>query len=101
MTNVRRFVYNVRNYILTSYVMASTILSTKYQLVIPSEIRQKMDLKVGDKLEVTVSPDQSYLIVRPVVKNWTKNSRGLGKKTWEKVDTEKYHQEFKQSLERE
>lgn len=80
--------------------MISTTLSSKYQIVIPKEIRKKLSLSPQDKLEVSISPDQGYLIIKPVIKDWAKHARGLGKKLWQKVDTAKYHREFKNSLER-
>lgn len=80
--------------------MSPTTLSSKYQIVIPKDVRRKLDLNPQDKLEVSLSSDQTYLIVKPVVKNWTKYARGMGKKMWSKVDSEKYHREFKESLER-
>jgi len=80
--------------------MVSTTLSSKYQLVIPKEIRRKLSLSPKDKLVVSLSPDQTYLIIKPAVKDWVKYGRGLGKKVWQTVVTDKYHQEFKESLER-
>lgn len=80
--------------------METTTISSKYQIVIPKNIRQKLSLAPQEKLTVSLSPDQTYLIIKPALKNWTKHARGLGKKTWSQVDTDKYHQEFKDSLER-
>jgi len=80
--------------------METTTLSSKYQIVIPKNIRKKLSLSPREKLTVSLSPDQTYLIVKPAIKNWTKHARGLGKKMWSQVDSAKYHQEFKESLER-
>jgi AbrB family looped-hinge helix DNA binding protein len=80
--------------------MSSTTLSAKYQIVIPKDVRKKLSLSPRDKLEVSLSPDQTYLIVKPVIENWPKHARGLGKEIWREVDTKKYHQEFRESLER-
>ena len=80
--------------------MNSTTLSSKYQIVIPKDVRKKLSLSPKDKLVVSISPDQTYLIVKPMIKDWTGHARGLGKNIWKKVNTEKYHEEFRESLEK-
>jgi AbrB family looped-hinge helix DNA binding protein len=80
--------------------MSFTTLNAKYQIVIPKDIRKKLSLSPRNKLEIYLSPDQTYLIVKPVIENWSKHIRGLGKEIWREIDTKKYHKEFKESLER-
>ena len=47
--------------------MTAVTLSPKYQVVIPREIRKKMDLAPGQKVEVVIMGDRIVLIpVRPV-----------------------------------
>jgi len=56
--------------------MAATI-SSKNQIVIPREAREKLGLKAGDKLEVVVKDDM--MIVFPTPKSWEKALRGIAK----------------------
>jgi AbrB family looped-hinge helix DNA binding protein len=47
--------------------MASITISSKYQVVIPKEIREQLGLKKGQKLQAIVYGDRLELIpVRPV-----------------------------------
>lgn len=46
-----------------------TTVSTKYQMVIPKEARQKLNIKPGEKLFVNV--EKNMLIIRPTkIKKW-------------------------------
>ncbi|MCC5805252.1 MAG: AbrB/MazE/SpoVT family DNA-binding domain-containing protein [Opitutales bacterium] len=45
--------------------MTTTQISTKYQIVIPKEIRRKMSLKPGQKLQVTENGGRIEL--RPIL----------------------------------
>jgi AbrB family looped-hinge helix DNA binding protein len=55
--------------------MAQTVVSSKYQIVIPKEVRQKLDLKKGQILHVlvrngviTLVPDRPLAELRGFVK---------------------------------
>jgi len=45
--------------------MATVKMSSKNQIVIPSEARQKLGLKAGDRLKVLVRGDSIYLMKEP------------------------------------
>lgn len=52
--------YEVRN-------MAITTISSKYQIVIPKEIRERLKLKPGQKIGILMKGKQAVLVpVRPI-----------------------------------
>jgi AbrB family looped-hinge helix DNA binding protein len=57
--------------------MAEAILSSKYQIVIPREVRKALGLKPGDKLLVVASGN--CLIVRKKPKSFRKAISGIGR----------------------
>ena len=69
---------------MTEYVS----LSTRGQLVIPKEARDKMGLQPGDKLTYDVTPDK--ITFRKTPKSYTEYMRGLHKEVWQDEDSEEY-----------
>lgn len=60
-------------------------IGSKYQLVIPKQIRQEMNLKPGDKVYIDVDENGTiYLAVPP--KNWADQNFGALKKYWKGID---------------
>ncbi len=57
--------------------MAEAILSSKYQIVIPREVRKALGLKPGDRLLVVVSGN--CLILRKKPKSYRKAISGIGR----------------------
>ena len=75
--------------------MKTTLVSDKYQVVIPKEIREKMAIKRGQKLVTHILG--SYIIMHPQTTNYTKKLSGLGKNLWKNIDPIEYiRQERKQ-----
>jgi len=69
--------------------MKTTVkVSSKYQIVIPREVRKKINLKSGDKLIIKANNDK--IIIYPHPKNYTKYSLGLGKEIWKDIDATEY-----------
>ena len=69
--------------------MKTTIkISSKYQIVIPREAREKLDLKAGDKLIIKANNEK--IIIYPQPKNYAKYSLGLGKEIWQGIDATEY-----------
>ncbi|MBU4362639.1 AbrB/MazE/SpoVT family DNA-binding domain-containing protein [bacterium] len=69
--------------------MKTTIkISSKYQIVIPREAREKLDLKAGDKLIIKANNEK--IIIYPQPKNYTKYSLGLGKEIWQGINATEY-----------
>jgi AbrB family looped-hinge helix DNA binding protein len=69
-----------------------SLISSKYQTVIPTKIRQRLNLKAGDKLiwKVIKTGNQPKIIAEPEPKNWAKHTRGLGKNIWQRTNIDKY-----------
>jgi len=70
-------------------------VSSKYQIVIPREAREKLDLKAGDKLIIKANNEK--IIIYPQPKSYAKYSLGLGKKIWKGVDATKYVKKERQA----
>ncbi len=69
--------------------MASDVkVSSKYQVVIPKEIREKINLEKGDELQVSLQGDTIVMRVKP--RSFTEYSLGLHKEVWEGEDTDEY-----------
>ncbi len=70
-------------------------VSSKYQIVIPREAREKLDLKVGDKLIIKANNEK--IIIYPQPKSYAKYSLGLGKEIWQGVDAAEYVKKERQT----
>jgi AbrB family looped-hinge helix DNA binding protein len=57
--------------------MVEATLSSKHQIVVPSEARKALGLKAGDKLLVTVLDDRIIILRKP--KSFAVALRGLGR----------------------
>jgi AbrB family looped-hinge helix DNA binding protein len=57
--------------------MPEAKISSKNQIVVPKEARERLGVKSGDKLLVVVQGKSVYLYPKP--KNFEKAIRGLGK----------------------
>ncbi|OGE64803.1 hypothetical protein A3I48_01580 [Candidatus Daviesbacteria bacterium RIFCSPLOWO2_02_FULL_36_7] len=60
-------------------------VGTKYQIVIPKEIRQQLKIKQGSKLNVDVL-DEHTIELRVVPKNWSDQNYGALKKYWQGIN---------------
>jgi len=72
--------------------MNQTLVSSKYQVVIPKEIRRKIKVKPGQKLDVDVMGEKIVLSPAKQAKElkWPHDYIKLLKKDWENIDVEKY-----------
>jgi len=69
--------------------MASTVtLSSKNQIVIPKEAREKLHVGPGQQFLVLVKEDRIVLIPRPV--DFVARMAGLHKEIWKGVDPDRY-----------
>ena len=63
-------------------------VSSKYQIVIPREVREKLNLKEGDKLIIKANDEK--IIIYPQPKSYAKYALGLGKEIWQGTDATEY-----------
>lgn len=70
-------------------------VSSKFQIVIPREAREKLDLKAGDKLIIKANNEK--IIIYPQPKSYAKYSLGLGKKIWKRIDATEYVKKERQT----
>ena len=63
-------------------------VSSKYQIVIPLEVRKKLNLKSGDRLIIKANDEK--IIIYPQPKNYAKYSLGLGKEIWQGINATEY-----------
>jgi len=79
--------------------MITTVkLSSRYQVVIPKEVRKRLGLHGGDQLAVEV--DGEKVVLRPRPKNYTNYTLGLGKKVWQGIDATEYVRKERESWEK-
>ena len=74
--------------------MATTRVSTKYQVVIPKSARQRAKIKRGQDLQVYTSDEGVYLTHK---KKWPDDFIGSQKDIWSKIDVVKYLREERNS----
>lgn len=76
-----------------------TLVSTKYQVVIPKEVRKMVKVKPGQKMNISVNGQ--YIILSPVSarENWKYPEDYIKnlKDPWEGEDREKYLEEERNS----
>lgn len=67
-------------------------LSSKYQVVVPAQIRRALGIDAGDTLmwQVLQTGGQKKVVAEIKPKNWTKYTRGLGKVIWDNIDIDQY-----------
>ena len=81
--------------------MNQTLVSTKYQIVIPKEVRKKLAIKPGQKMNVHVAGEQ-IILSRPVIKEKLSRPEDYYKKLgglWKNIDIDKYLEEERNSWE--
>lgn len=61
-------------------------VGSKYQIVIPKEIREKINgLRPGDKV-VVKKVDKDTVTIKKVKKDWVERTRGMMKEAWKDID---------------
>jgi AbrB family looped-hinge helix DNA binding protein len=74
--------------------MLSVKVSTKHQIVVPSEARRALGIQAGDRLSVEVTPEA--IILRPRAARASTRLRGLGSEVWQGVDPVDYVRQLRQ-----
>lgn len=83
--------------------MQQVTVGTKYQIVIPKEIRNNIDgLKPGSKVSIHIA-DKNTLTLKTDPQDWLKRTKGLMTEAWKGIDTtaelEKMRNEWEERLE--
>ena len=68
--------------------MSETTISPKYQVVIPKEVRRKLNIKEGQRLQVY--PVGDSIVMSPKPKSYSEKMLGLGKDLWKGIDPLEY-----------
>ncbi|MBI4078803.1 MAG: AbrB/MazE/SpoVT family DNA-binding domain-containing protein [Candidatus Levybacteria bacterium] len=75
--------------------MQQVTVGSKYQIVIPKEIRRKIrDLKPGVKVAVHAQNNKTVTI-KTEEKTWLERTRGMMKNAWKGIDTTKYLEDLR------
>ncbi|HLD21997.1 MAG TPA: AbrB/MazE/SpoVT family DNA-binding domain-containing protein [Patescibacteria group bacterium] len=77
---------------------ATSSVTSKYQTVIPKNIRKELGIKINEELlwcVLTQNNKQPSIVVTPKPKNWAAYLSGLGKEVWKNVDTDQYLKQLK------
>jgi len=72
-------------------------LSSKNQIVVPKEAREKLNIGPGQVMLVLVRENRIILIPRP--RDFVSRMAGLHKDVWAEVDTDRYLEEERDSWE--
>jgi AbrB family looped-hinge helix DNA binding protein len=73
-------------------------LSSKNQIVVPKEAREKLNIGPGQELLVLVKENRIVLVPRP--QDFADRMAGLHKDVWTDVDTDRYLEEERDSWQR-
>jgi hypothetical protein len=67
-------------------------ISSKYQTVVPADVRRAMNLGAGDALiwQLIRVNGIPKAVAEPKAKNWTAHTRGLGQPVWQNIDIKQY-----------
>lgn len=79
-----------------------SVLSQKYQTVIPSAIRRTLGLQAGDTIlwRIDQHGRSAKAIAEPAPRDWAAYTRGLGKDLWASVDIKHYINELRDEWQR-
>ena len=78
-------------------VLGTITVSRKYHIVIPKDVRQRLNLRPGDQLLVRLEDGQ--IILRPRPKSYARYLRGLHKEVWDDLDATEYVNRGRESWE--
>lgn len=74
--------------------MLSVKVSTKHQIVVPSEARRALGIRSGDRLSVEVTADA--IVLRPRARRAGARLRGLGREIWQGLDPVEYVRQLRE-----
>ena len=67
--------------------MQLVTVGTKYQIVIPKEVRKKIkNLKPGKKVGVYTAKNEQFITIDPDPQSWVERTYGMMKNAWKDID---------------
>lgn len=80
--------------------MQQVTVGTKYQIVIPKEVRKRLKgLKPGAKVVIR-GVDEETVTIKTNPKNWLERTRGMMTEAWKGIDTTKYLEDLRNEWEK-
>ncbi len=73
--------------------MATAVISDKYQVVIPKQVREPLGLKIGQEIIMHPLVAEGGILLMPKKRSkkpWYEQLRGLGKDVWAGIDPVAY-----------
>ena len=73
--------------------MTTVKVSRKHQIAVPAEVRRKLGIQAGDKLEVAVEGDA--ILLRPQRMSAVEELRNIAPDLWRGIDADRYIRELR------
>lgn len=73
--------------------MGTVKVSRKNQIAVPSEVRRKLGIRPGDRLQVEV--EEGKMVLRPEADDWVDRLASIAPEIWEGVDAQEYVNELR------
>ena len=83
---MQKLLYHVRR----GYTMQQVTVGSKYQVVIPKKVRQRIKGLIPGVQVIVGAVDDKTIAIKKVEKSWVEETRGIAKKAWKGIDTTKY-----------
>ena len=80
--------------------MQQVTIGTKYQIVIPKEIRKKVKGLIPGAKVIVKLQDAQTVAIKKVEQNWAQRTRGIAKEAWKNIDTTKYLEDLRNEWDR-
>lgn len=75
--------------------MQLVTIGSKYQIVIPKEVRRKIKgIKPGTKVMVS-GVGEGTITIKTEKKSWVERTQGIAKEAWKGIDTTRYLDELR------
>ena len=81
--------------------MQLVTIGTRYQIVIPKEVRKRMKgIRPGSKVSL-YTEDETTATIKTQPQDWVKRTLGIAKEAWKDIDTTKYLEKLRSEWDRE
>lgn len=75
--------------------MQQVIVGSKYQIVIPKEVRKKIKSLAPGRKVMVQSIDENTIAVKAIKTSWLEKSIGIAQEAWKGIDTTQYLQKLR------